>query len=500
MAFTTGSVSKAHNTLITSDEIFGTGDGIETSFTHNITNAPVFLAGVVIKYTQGATQNTATSDSAGNFSGTGLTSGTVDEAGAISVVLSSPLDSGEDIFVDEYTAKGLSEKLRDFVATGSDVVQSIGTGDGIQTSFSDTLTNTTIADGQCRLRFTVQGTTYDVWESAGEFEHSLISSSSLDKVTGAISVVFLQPPDDTTDVGTRSIGGATGDGQDWMIMYTQNSQDNGLSDAYPGLLLEEFVLKNSGISEKDIFTVGIRDFQRTGDNLFGWNLNSYRDWDKDIEDAQNWNFNGTETSSTSYDLSHEMWSTLPTMVFSDDVLQYWFYSNKRRIIVVVRSQGTIYTNCYLGGMIRLASPSNYQFPLCVIGSSHGASIDVNSQSVVHTYIAEFSEGIGRNSCLLVGRNNAYQKSDDLKQSPSHDFNDTGALKLTTNSKIRPKPIFVIDTDIEPNEALGQLDGVFLCPAINLTSENTIDVGGTDFRIFQNVFRSDYNDFMCVKEE
>ena len=500
MAFTTGSVSVAHNKVITANENFGTGDGVETNFTHTLTKVPVFLAGVVIKYTQGSTENTATSDANGDFSGTGLSSGTVTEAGDIDVTLSSALDNGAAIFVDEYQSKGVSQKVKDFVATGNDVTQSIGTGNDVLTSFSGTLTNTPIADGQCRLRFTIQGTTYDVWESDGLFEHELITTGTLNKASGSIAVTLLQPADDTTDVGTRSIGSATSDGQDWMILLDQNSQDDALTDAYSGLELKEFVLKNSGISTKDVITVGIRDFQRTADNLFGVNLNLYRDWDKDIEDAANWNFNGPETVSTQYNSNHEMWDNLPSMVMADDTLQYWIYSNKRRIIVVVRSQGTIYTNCYLGAGKRLASPSRYTFPHCVIGSSHDDNVNIADESADHTYIAEMRIGLSKHSCILIDRSNQYQKSDDIKQSPSHDFIDSGQLKLTTNNKIRPKPIFMINVDTTPDEVLFMLDEVYLSPAIGLTSENTIDIGGTDYRIFQNVFRSNYNDFMAIKEE
>ncbi|MEK7485517.1 MAG: hypothetical protein AABZ60_14425, partial [Planctomycetota bacterium] len=323
MPWTTGNVSTFTNKFISTPETIGTGDGADTTFSYTVSKPPIFLNGVKISYVIATVTYTPTSDSSGNFTGTGLTSGSVTEAGFIDLVFSTAPDNLSLIRVTEYTTKGLLQKFIDFVVTNK-FTEIVGTGDGAETVFSATLANVTIAKGQVRIKFKIAGVIYWVWDDGnGAFLHAEITTGTIDYDTGDINLEFENPIDNAYDIDVLYTTGA--EGQDWLIFHEDLSQSNALTDAFPGLLLKQYVLRNSGKNWAEHIVLGFRECQLVSDNQYLIELNLYKQWAETEDVQQNWNINAFFTS---YQSTPGHWVEHPCSPFNDAPATYWIKSTK----------------------------------------------------------------------------------------------------------------------------------------------------------------------------
>lgn len=343
----------------------------------------------------------------------------------------------------------LLTELKNFISTNQ-FSDTLGTGNGVQTSFSKTLPNTPISGGQLGMFFTIAGVQYLVWEKDGTFEHTLINTSNINKTLGSVNCDFTQPIDSNEDIDLVYSTGTPG--RDWIVLLEQNAKNNLNQDAYPGESNQEMIFKNSSISTLDEPAFGIREHSRISTNLYGWNLNSYRKINATNLQLNDWNNNRVGTGFSSYSTATQLWSSISSQAFADDTIVYWFFSNKRRVIVVARSQGNIYTSSYMGAGIRLVSPSRYNTPNLVIGNSRGAEV-VTSQSVNHRFFSKQTTNSGTAGVYFgVLPTNDYFNAANVNFSPQRQFVNSGILKKTTNNKVLPLPIYLNETS-DPEKIL-----------------------------------------------
>jgi len=498
MAQTSGVVSVFANKLITAIETLATGTGSQTVFTGlSLGKPPVFIENVQIRYTISSTQYTATSDSNGDFTGTLLDSGTVAEDGTIDLDFTNPPDDMTPIEAISYTAKGLLQKLIEW-ACGTRYDQMVGTGDDIETTFPFTLSNTPVAKGNARLTFKIGATEYQVFDNGeGEWEHPKISSSSLNYASGVSTVTFADPIADTYDiVCTYCVGQNSGEeGRDWLLLHHRNSQSNTGADAFAGLLLKECWLKNSGGTYKEAVYCGIREAQYLPANFWQWNLNGDYALGNPPSDDAHWNWNSYKTARTTYDATYEHYSYHPSIALKDDSIAYWFYSNKNRIIVVARVTGTIYETAYIGIGLRFSSPDRFAYPVLVIGSIYG-NYNYASTLAQHSFIVEAAGGY---PLWIYGKSGNFVSATSRKALvPRGSFTDLGSM-TSTAGQIVLFPCFVREWDgASIYSLLTQLDGVYAILNDEVESEDLIQVGGQDYLVIQNIFRTTHKDYLAIK--
>jgi len=83
------------------DILIGIGDGAETTFSKNFTDFyPIDIESVVLKWTESAGAKTGTTDSVGNLTGTGVTSGSIATDGTFTVTFSAAPDVGTAITLE----------------------------------------------------------------------------------------------------------------------------------------------------------------------------------------------------------------------------------------------------------------------------------------------------------------------------------------------------------------------------------------------------------------
>lgn len=458
------------------EENIGVGDDVEVTFAIALGHLPVLFETCDITYTIGATPYTATLQDDDTFAGTSVASGSLDRAtGVGTITFSTAPDDTTDIDATYWAGKTQHE-------------QTIGTGDDIETVFSTTLVNLPVAVGQCRVRYKMASVDFEAWLNGDDdFVGTKVVSGSLDRATGALSITFEDPIDDTYEVKALFSTGEV-EGQDWLILLQQTTRNNVGAEAYAGTLLQEVVIRNSGVNGDDSVILGVREWQTPASSHWSWNLNGYMKMD--VSDVL-WNWNLTVAGRSTY--TSGCFSDLPSMYFKDsDANGYKISANKRRIMGVVRTAATLDMPFYFGFLRRLAKETEYEFPLLVAGVYKGA-IAYSSVSLSALYSA---------ALLSVNPNDAYIAAANII-GPGFVATNIAVFKANPGTgDLHMYPIYFYDnTNASPNRAIiGELDGFLLIPVSGLVSGDIAEDGSDDYYILQNVYRTSYQNYYAMLKE
>lgn len=394
-------------------------------------------------------------------------------------------------------ASGLLQTLVNYIA-GSTYIDTLGTGNGSTMLFNKTLANTPVAKGNCRVRFKIAGVVYQVWDNGeGVFTHTKVAASSIDYNTGAISLTFTQAIDNAYVMGIIYSTATNGEGRDWIILRDTTAKNFTGGEAFPGDNPREYVIKNSGVSYKEEIIIGLREFKYVAGTHYGIQLNCYKQWKESDEAAASpWSYNASELS-IGYDTTRQNYTACPGMPLNDGSMAYWFFSNKKRIMVVARVAGTIFESIYAGGGKRFSSPSKYPHPIVVAGTVGDATTTFSSNASTHVFFIWPTQVPG---CFIsILPNDTYDKGTNVGFLPKLDYGASGTLKKTITNQIALYPIYVMQRSVTPYQLLFELDGCFFTPFISLTAEDTLGIGPNNYLIASNIFRTTYQDYMGLLE-
>ena len=498
MTLVSGEVSKHHNGTYTSEKIFD-GDGAETSFSGRLDNFPIVFGTVTVSYTVGSTTYQVT-DSNGVFTGTHITSGSIDEDGNWAFVFSTAPDDATEGTADSYDCLGLLGKILDICSVKA-TKESLGTGNGVQVTFSKTLAGSgPIEAGNVRLIFVIGGVTYDLWDNGqGEFEHPLIYSSSVNYTTRAVTVTFEEPIDNNESVNSWH----QPESEKWIQVLEARDITNtsGTTESNPDNQ-KEVILYNSGVSRKEEIIIGLREYSYVSTGIFGIELALGSRWtSQDDQDSYFWD--GTDNRvfyNASYNGTYRAMTNSQKMPCANDVMKYWINYSKSRIIAVVRNTGTVYTNFYVGEGIRFCSQAKYEKPQLVAGNTRSflAFSNTGLYSVSHpeSYTWRFFDKDKNYREFIKGTNNAYMTTYNFFDV------DNRILKRTTTDKVFVQRIYLAylgTQNIRQDTAytLFALDGIFFCPDNEIESEHTLNT--TEYLVFQNIYRVNYYDYFCIEQ-
>jgi len=391
-------------------------------------------------------------------------------------------------------ASGLMRTILNYIGGTSVTGEIIGAGTGSQTVFAGSLVNSPVSAGQCFFRYTVGAVEYTAsTDGAGVVTGTHLLLGSVTYASGAYSLTFSTAPDGSTNVLSDHVYGVAG--QDWKIELDQRTRNAAGSEIWPSGAPKEVIISNTGLSGDEKVIVGIREFEYVAQAAYGWNLNSYLFW----ETGTAWNASQAQHQRTAYNSDWNTYNEHPTFPVVDDTIAYWIYSNKQRIIIVAKVSSR-YESLYLGYGRRFGAPSEYPFSLCAIGSIFGERIAASNDDQ-HAFIAGPYRQTGQDNygAFIVSPGNAYKFPGDIYFLPYHDHFDAagGAPDKTSDTKIPLFPCYLMN---EPEgEVYMDLDGVYLIANQNMQSEDVVQIGGTDYRVFQDVFRAQYYNYMAIKE-
>lgn len=255
---------------------------------------------------------------------------------------------------------------------------------------------------------------------------------------------------------TMSLGQAN---RQFLLVVKALAEANGwttlrYSTANP--LSHELILKGEGLSGTEEIFVGIRTYE-----------NSTADY-----------YNVAVAGFTGY-VPGNTWSTQPGFRESgvpahNQSINYWLIVNAQRIAFGLKVGTPVYESAYVGKIFPYATPSQYPYPIAVIGMLSGASA---------TRYSDVAHSMGfkgnRVNCATRWMDGTY------KQPLMYPWNNSWIAGLSTTNvqeALRDTggqyPILpVVACEATPN-IFGELDGVGYVSNFNNTVESIIQVGGT----------------------
>lgn len=393
-------------------------------------------------------------------------------------------------------ANGLLTALLAFVK-GTEVTGETLSGSG--TSYSGTLANSPVGLGRMVVTYIIGGVTYTATDDgSGAFTGTGISSGSITYATGAYAFTFSSAPSAAPTVDY--IYGA--EGQDWREEVNRNTRSvYTAGDVYTepfGSDCKEVILSNKGLNGTDNVLIGIREWRYVPGSAWGWDLNGYRylatgDYD--------WNFTKTEVGFNTYDTTWGHFSQKPILPCADDTMYYWFYSNQQRIIIVTKISSN-YESAYLGFGRRFATPTEYPYPLIVAGSGYG-NITYSSTGTSHSFCIACQYSIATYNFITITPDNVIRQSINTTGGqavlyPHYGFVNSGELYPDTAGRFFMSPVYAIHISAV-NSTLFDLDGLYHILGVGLQSEDIVTFNSRKHRVFQNIYRNTYYEFIAVDE-
>lgn len=186
----------------------------------------------------------------------------------------------------------------------------------------------------------------------------------------------------------------------------------------------------------------------------------------------------------------------------DGSIYLWVFSNKQRIIIVVRND-TYYSFAYVGKFNQFAFPSEYPYPLACIGDLN-ATTDANNSNIrwysstdgYRRFIAKAYFGttnyFNNQICYVDG---IWVRNATLDPTTTFTSNWIDIAYIDGYDYVL-FPVYILYN----NMTLGEFDGIYFSPLVGITSESTITVGTDTYIVFQNCFRTTYHDYMAIKCE
>lgn len=270
----------------------------------------------------------------------------------------------------------------------------------------------------------------------------------------------------------------------------------------------EYTLRAPGATSGNEFFLWMKTNADVGNGAYGIEIRSHTDYDADLD------IGSQEMVSPS------IWYNL----WQNDI-NYWFYANHRRVIVVAKVNVS-YVSMYAGLLRPFALPTQFTRPF-YIGASYSILAPHDVANSRNRFIADPGDlcayYLNRDQNAWLKCNNHTGSSSDFQLNtspvavmwPHRSAGSISNLGSASNadwsskglSNIRPnangeRPQFMCHLlSVTDKQAVGVLEGVYSVPGFGLTSEQEASYGSpaSTFRMFQNVFRTTARDFMAIEE-
>lgn len=291
--------------------------------------------------------------------------------------------------------------------------------------------------------------------------------------------------------------------KDYLVSegWTVQEWDLGATLTDPSTL----VVTGPGIVGGQLVNVSIQSAANSGTNAYAWKLGAHPDYDSSLEWGQQIN-----NSPIRYFL---LWP---------NAMDYWFYVNDRRFIVVAKI-GSYYMSMYAGFFLPYALPAEYPFPY-YIGGSWDELVPYNHDDAgVRSFCDPGANGAAyliRETLLWRSITNSNDSANDVDSYSNRDGAmtwplRTPALNHTTNTAsdatwshlrlLRPlangvMPMWQVHIlDSLDRSMVGVLDGVFVTGGFNRSPEQIVTFDSQDYRLFININRATTKHFFAIEE-
>lgn len=279
----------------------------------------------------------------------------------------------------------------------------------------------------------------------------------------------------------------------------------------------ELYLVGPGSDPADEITVGFKTYRNAGNNIFGWRIRGYTQFDDTLD--------FTTMPGTSPDCF---------AAFDDAAFNCYFWVNARRVMALA-VVGTAPILVYAGFVQQFGTRSQYPYPLLVSGSQDsndqnfqanhfgqsclpdpcrnggqlrwvdGSWLEIRhyaSDSADRSQAREVSGGTKiwpQRDCTVS--DGAEANTDSNEENLFEQFSTTG--KQISDSEISSYPLFPAILHSE-SQLVARIDGLYVAGGIGLTTGDTITDSSTSpakvYDVFSNTWRTETIDFFAILRE
>lgn len=265
-------------------------------------------------------------------------------------------------------------------------------------------------------------------------------------------------------------------GQNWTVLSTTTTTTGENSH----------LLRGPGLSGSDQIHVRVYGSSIATSDRFGFGAQGFVSYNSGLS-------HGDQPGASGY-VGMGLWnSSIP----------YWFIANGRRFIVVAKVS-TTYASLYAGFYLPYATPTEFPYPIAVMGSHEDATTHRWSQADFN--VGGFWDPSSGNAALRhndgawVNLAN-YQDNGGARSNLTSDcvwpYDVDLGLRENADGSYTLLPV-IPHSNYSTGNVYGELDGVFFTSGFGVGSEDTVTIGGDTYLIVQSVYRTDRRSYAAIK--
>lgn len=279
----------------------------------------------------------------------------------------------------------------------------------------------------------------------------------------------------------------------------------------------EFYLQGQGSDPSDQIQVGFQTYRNVGNAVFGFRMRGYTA------------YNSALTFTTMPGVSPQT-----QVALSNASMNCWFWVSARRIMALARV-GTTDILLHVGFIRQFGTRSQYPYPLMLCGSvrdetfntaqnNFGQSslpdpceltcylrwVDGTWQQMPHYSGVSSQRGQQRTgvspgtttyafwpqrNVTINNRDGSNNSTIDNEEQLFEQFSSTN--RQVSSSEIGAYPLLPIIAH-QQDQLIGTVDGLYMVPGLGLNSGDTINDGTDTYDVFKNTWRSETDDFFCIR--
>lgn len=174
-------------------------------------------------------------------------------------------------------------------------------------------------------------------------------------------------------------------------------------------------------------------------------------------------------------------------------IDYWMTVNDRRLAFALKVGTPVYESAYLGYLLPYATPLQFPYPLVCGGMLNGTPAtrfsDTNHGMPYKGNRTAFSLRFVSGSWIQP---HAWPWGNDFIMNPT----------AATNFAMRPTgtyyPLLPVVLHDNATNVYGELEGIFAITGFDNAVENTLEIGGEDYVVIQDVYRTGFVDYYAIK--
>jgi hypothetical protein len=193
---------------------------------------------------------------------------------------------------------------------------------------------------------------------------------------------------------------------------------------------------------------------------------------------------------------------------SNAAMTYWFIANGQRVIIIVKVS-TVYQMAYLGKILPYATPDQYPYPVLIAGMSSSSTLRWSSTFRSHS--APFNPGsASARLCWPDGTWYEFENADGTSTPtgpsanrfvwPTHVDPADGAWSDIRDNVGGDYSLFplILFTQSPASNLVGEMEGIYWVTGFGTASENIITIGGVNYMVVQNAYRTGPGHYCAVR--